>query len=84
MKKYHPLCHQDQQIWMQSCARSPARASPPTVQVWMLVETMRSCQSPLTTATLPVEGLSMRSCQPRWENWMPPMTWQKMEVKTMR
>lgn len=84
MRKHHPLCHQGQQIWAKSCARTPARISQSTVKVWMLVETMRSCQSPLTTVTVPVEVLTMRSCQPPWESWMPSMTMEEMEVRTMR
>lgn len=82
MRKQHPLCHQDQQIWTKSCARSPARISLSTVKVWMLVETMRSCQSLLTTVIVPV--LTMRSCQRPWESQMPYMTMEEMEVTTMR
>lgn len=84
MRKRHPLCHQGRQIWVKSWARSPARISPPTVKVWMLVETMRSCQSPLITVTVPMEVLTMRSCQHPWESWIPTMTMEEMEVRTMR
>lgn len=84
MRKHHPLCHQGQQIWAKSCARSPARISPSIVKVWMSVETMRSCQSPLTTVTVPMEVLTMRSCQLPWENRMPSMTMEETEVRTMR
>lgn len=84
MRKHHPLCHQGQQIWAKSCASSLARISPSTVKVWMSVETMRSCQSPLSTVTVLVEVLTMRSCQHPWENWMPSMMMEKTEVRTMR
>jgi len=84
MRKYHPFCHQGHQICVKSCARSPARFSPSTVKVWMSVETMRSCQSPLTTVTVPMEVLTMRSCQHPQEGWMPSMTMEEMEVRTMR
>lgn len=84
MRKHHPLCHQGQQICPKSRARSPARISPSTVKVWMSVETMRSCQSLLTTVVVPMEVLTMRSCQRPWERWMPSMTMEEMEVRTMR
>lgn len=83
MRKQHPRCHQDQQIWTKSCARAPARISLSTVKVWML-GTMRSCQSLLTTVTVPVRVLTMRSCQPPWGSHMPSMTMEEMEVTTMR